>query len=58
MLNPTSYQGIVNKNKNEISLHTSRMAKIITTTTIQSVDEAVEKLNSWGWDSKIFLLNI
>ena len=45
MLNPTSYQGIVNKNKNEISLHTSRMAKIITTTTIQSVDEAVEQLD-------------
>ena len=33
MLNPTSYQGIVNKNQDEISLHTSRMAKIITTTT-------------------------
>ena len=49
MLNPTSYQGIVNKNQDEISLHTSRMAKIITTTTTttttQSVDEALEKLN-------------
>ena len=47
MLNPTSYQGIVNKNLDEISLHTSRMAKIITTTTTttQSVDEALEKLN-------------
>lgn len=41
MLNPTSYQGIVSKNQNEISLHMSRMAKIITTTTTtQSVDEA------------------
>lgn len=33
MLNPTSYQGIVSKNQNEISLHMSIMAKIITATT-------------------------
>lgn len=40
MLNPTSYQGIVSKNQNEISLHMSIVAKIITATTTTSVDEA------------------
>ena len=46
MLNPTSYQENANKNQNEISLHISRLAKIITTTTIrQSVDEDVEQLD-------------